>query len=101
MFTDSGFQKYLVQHEFENNEERNKATNVAFWTNLVLSLLFWLFISIFSNPLADAVGNPGMGKVLIIACMSLPLTSFSSIQMAYIEEILILKRYFMCAWLVL
>lgn len=30
MFTDSGFQKYLVQHEFENNEERNKATNVAF-----------------------------------------------------------------------
>ena len=82
MFTDSGFQKYLVQHEFENNEERNKATNVAFWTNLVLSLLFWLFISIFSNPLADAVGNPGMGKVLIIACMSLPLTSFSSIQMA-------------------
>lgn len=82
MFTDSGFQKYLVQHEFEDNEERNNATNVAFWTNLTLSLIFWLFISIFSNPLAAAVGNPGMGKVLIIACMSLPLTSFSSIQMA-------------------
>lgn len=82
MFTDSGFQKYLVQHEFKDEVDREQSTTVAFWTNLILSLLFWLSISIFSKELAELVGNPGMGNVLIVACISLPLTSFSSIQMA-------------------
>ena len=37
MFTDSGFQKYLVQHEFESDEERYQNANVAFWTNFFIS----------------------------------------------------------------
>lgn len=82
MFTDSGFQKYLIQHEFINDDNREHSTTVAFWTNMILSLLFWFVISIFSDQIAVLVGNPGLGKVIIVACMSLPLTSFSSIQMA-------------------
>ena len=38
MLTDSGFQKYLVQHEFRNESEKIKYTNVAFWTNLFISI---------------------------------------------------------------
>uniref|UniRef100_UPI00398928BC oligosaccharide flippase family protein n=1 Tax=Methyloglobulus sp. TaxID=2518622 RepID=UPI00398928BC len=34
MFTDAGFQKYLVQHEFKDDDEKYRNTNVAFWTNL-------------------------------------------------------------------
>lgn len=30
MFTDSGFQKYLVQHEFTNAQDREESTTVAF-----------------------------------------------------------------------
>lgn len=82
MFTDSGFQKYLVQHDFKNDVEREQATTVAFWTNMGLSILFWIVIFIFSEPIATLVGNPGLGNVISIACISLPLTSFSSIQMA-------------------
>lgn len=82
MFTDSGFQKYLVQHEFANDQDQEDSTTVAFWTNLGLSLLFWVIIAIFSEQLAVIVGNPGLGNVIVVACMSLPLTSFSSIQMA-------------------
>lgn len=82
MFTDSGFQKYLIQHEFRDADDRERSTTVAFWTNLALSLLFWLGISIFSEQLAVLVGNPGLGIVFIVSCASLPLTSFSSIQMA-------------------
>lgn len=82
MFSDSGFQKYLVQHEFKDKEELFCNANVAFWTNVAVSLLLWLVISVFRDPLAAMVGNPGLGIVLMVACASLPMTSFSSIQLA-------------------
>lgn len=82
IFTDAGFQKYLVQHEFTDARDRDESTNVAFWSNLIMSLLIWGVIAIFSAPLAALVGNPGLGHVLIIACVSIPLAAFSSIQMA-------------------
>lgn len=82
MFSDSGFQKYLVQHEFKDKEELLRNANVAFWTNMAVSLLLWLAISVFRDPLAAMVGNPGLGGALMVACASLPMTSFSSIQLA-------------------
>lgn len=82
MFTDAGFQKYLVQHEFKDDDEKYRFTNVAFWTNLGISFLLWGIIAIFCEPIARLVGSPGLGNVFTIACIQLPLTSFSSIQMA-------------------
>lgn len=82
MFTDAGFQKYLVQHEFKSKHQKFQNANVAFWTNLLMSLLLWIIISVFSEEIAIMVGNPGLGMVITIACFQLPLTSFSSIQMA-------------------
>lgn len=82
MFTDAGFQKYLVQHEFRNEEEKHKNSNVAFWTNLGISFFLWGLIALLCEPIAVLVGNPGLGIVIAIACVQLPLTSFSSIQMA-------------------
>lgn len=82
IFTDAGFQKYLIQHKFKDDIDREQSTNVAFWSNLIMSLLIWLIIGVFAEPLATIVGNPGLGHVLIIACVSIPLAAFSSIQMA-------------------
>ena len=82
IFTDAGFQKYLIQHEFKDDLDRDESTNVAFWSNLVMSLIIWGIIAIFSSPLAALVGNPGLGRVLIISCISIPLAAFSSIQIA-------------------
>ena len=82
MFTDAGFQKYLVQHSFKNEEEKHNYANVAFWTNFGISVLIWIFIIIFRNEIALLVGNPGLGHVIAIASFQLLLTSFSSIQMA-------------------
>ena len=86
IFTDAGFQKYLVQHEFKDAQDRDESTNVAFWSNLAMSLLIWGIIIIFANPLAALVGNPGLGHVLIVACVSIPLAAFSSIQMALFKR---------------
>lgn len=82
IFTDAGFQKYIIQHEFSDDKDRDESTNVAFWSNLIMSLIIWGVIAVFANPLATLVGNPGLGYVLVIACASIPLAAFSSIQMA-------------------
>ena len=94
IFTDAGFQKYLIQQPFKDAEDRDKDTNVAFWTNLVMSCVLWGIIAIFAEPLATLVGNPGLGIVLIVACASIPLAAFSSIQMALFKKDLDFKTLF-------
>lgn len=82
MIADAGFQKYIIQNEFRSDEDRKRSTDVAFWTNLVISMFLWLVISIFSEKIATMVGNKGLGNVISIACVQLPITAFSSIQIA-------------------
>ena len=94
IFTDAGFQKYLIQQPFKDADDRDKDTNVAFWTNLIMSCLIWGIIAIFAEQLATLVGNPGLGKVLIVACASIPLAAFSSIQMALFKKDLDFKTLF-------
>lgn len=94
IFTDAGFQKYLVQHEFADEIDRDESTNVAFWSNFLMSLLIWGGIAVFCEPLATLVGNPGMGNVVVIACVAIPLASFSSIQMALYKRDLDFKTLF-------
>lgn len=94
LFTDAGFQKYLVQHEFKDAEDREQSTTVAFWSNLVMSLFFWGIIALFNATLAALVGSPGLGHVLVVACASIPLAAFSSIQMALYKRDLDFKTLF-------
>lgn len=94
IFTDAGFQKYLVQHEFKDAQDREESTTVAFWSNLVMSFILWGIIAFFADPLAALVGNPGLGYVLIVACVSIPLAAFSSIQMALYKRDLDFKTLF-------
>ena len=82
MLTDSGFQKFIVQREFKDKEEKHRNANVAFWSNFILSIIILLIIIIFNEQVARMVGNPGLGYVLIVASLQIPLTSFSSIQRA-------------------
>src|SRR5699024_8738933 len=82
MLTDSGFQKFIVQREFKDKIEKYKNANVAFWSNFMLSVAILLAIIVFNEQIARMVGNPGLGLVLIVASLQIPLTSFSSIQIA-------------------
>ena len=82
MFSDAGFQKYLVQHRFADVDDLHRHANVAFWTNLGVSVVLWILVAVFNDPIASFVGSPSLGFPLAIACLSLPMTAFSSIQMA-------------------
>lgn len=94
VFTDAGFQKYLVQHDFADDDSLYKSVNVAFWSNLSLSILFWIVICIFSSQIAELVGNPGYGSVIAISCICIPLEAFSCIQMALYTRNLDFKTLF-------
>ncbi len=82
IFTDAGFQKYIVQHENKGEEDLSQITNVAFWSNLVLSILLWLLIFVCRDALSSLVGCPSKGAVLSVAALAIPFSGFSSIQMA-------------------
>lgn len=94
IFTDAGFQKYLVQHEFTDAEDCQQSATVAFWCNFILSLVIWGGIIIFSEPIAKSVGNPGLGNVIAISCICIPLLAFSSIQMALYKRNLDFRTLF-------
>lgn len=95
IFTDAGFQKYLVQRDFEDGSHKNQSTNVAFWTNITISLLLWALIILFREQIAIIVGNPGLGVVIAVACIQLPINSFSSIQMALFRRDFDFKALFL------
>ena len=99
LFTDAGFQKYLIQNEFVDEIEQKQCTNVAFWSNLILSITLFIIIVAFRNRLAVLVGNPGLGSALMIASISLPLTSFASIQMAIFKRDFDFKTLFIARWI--
>ena len=95
IFSDAGFQWYLIQHEFSDEIERDQCTNVAFWSNFSLSFFIWGIIGLFNKQLAELVGSKGLGHVLIIACSGIPLNGFCSIQMALFKRDFDFKTLFL------
>ena len=82
MLADAGFQKFLVQYEFESEEAKQKSVSVAFISNIVLAIVLWIAIIVCRDELASLVGNEGLGIPLAVMGAMLPLSAFSSIQMA-------------------
>lgn len=94
LFTDAGFQKYLIQHEFKDEVDREQNTNVAFWSNLIMSIAFWVVIIFFRKPIALLVGIPDLSNAIAVACIMIPIAAFSSIQMALYQRDLDFKTLF-------
>ena len=82
LFTDSGFAKYIVQADFKDTKEFSEYTNIAFWTNLVLSIFLWIMIFVFRYPIALLVGSSGKEMVIVLASLQIIVTAFSSVQTA-------------------
>lgn len=88
IFTEAGFQLYIVQHEFKNKEELRSYSSTAYTVSLLIGLLMFGAIAIFRNSIADYVGSPEYGFEIMIASLSIPLTSVISIlQCSYRREL--------------
>lgn len=94
VFTDAGFQKYIIQHEFDDEDELNKSTNVAFWTNFILSGIIFIGIFFFRDGIAKLVGSPGLGDSISLASLLIIVAAFSSIQMARYKRAFDFKTLF-------
>lgn len=57
VFVESGFQKFLIQHNFSNIKEEYEYMSVAFWANLIFSFIIWGVLVIFNQTIARLVGN--------------------------------------------
>lgn len=94
IFTDAGFQKYIIQHEFSDEEALDNSTNVAFWTNLAVSVLICIVIFLFRHHIAVLVGSPELGDSISIASVLIIVAAFSSIQTARYRRALDFKTLF-------
>ncbi len=94
VFVESGFQKYLIQRNFDSKEEEDNYMSVAFWANLIFSLVVWLLVSILNAPIAELVGNPGKGHLIIIAGVTIPLYGMIGIQTCKLKKDLNFKKLF-------
>ena len=86
VLTESGFGQYLIQHDFNNDDEFKHCVDVAFWSNFLLSITIWFVIAFFRSDISSLVGNDGKDIPLVIACLSIPVTSFSAIPIAILQK---------------
>lgn len=100
LFADAGFNKYIVQHEADDNELK-KIINIAFWTNFVLTMAIWGVICVFAKPIANLVGCPGKELAVMVASANLPLHGFYSIQSARLKREMDFKTVFFLRIIVL
>ena len=94
VFVESGFQKFLIQHEFKSDKEEQEYTSVAFWTNLVFSLLIWGIIVLFQKQIAKIAGNDGLGHVIAISGVMIPMYGIIGIQNCIIKKKLQFRKLF-------
>lgn len=94
VFVESGFQKFLIQHDFASTQEEEQFTSTAFWSNLVFSVFIWLVIIVFQNPIAKLAGNEGLGYVIAISGVMIPMFGIIGIQNCIIKKRLDFKKLF-------
>ncbi|MBQ9717949.1 MAG: oligosaccharide flippase family protein, partial [Clostridia bacterium] len=82
LFTDAGFQKYLIQHEFPDSRSLEDSTDAAFWSNLTVSAVLTFVIFLFRHPIARLIGNPGLGNAVGVSSLLILIAAFSGIPTA-------------------
>lgn len=86
MFADAGFQKYFVQHDFCDENEKKSAFTTALVTCCISAVIIWLVICLFSDRLALFLGAPEIKTGLCMAGSGILLNSFSGMQSAIFKR---------------
>lgn len=94
VFVESGFRKYLIQHDFDDESREKEAFNVAFWTTLVVSICVWLIIVAFCKPLSTFLGNREIWPAVAVSGIILPFFAMTGIFNASIHKQLAFKKVF-------
>lgn len=82
VFTEAGFQLYIVQHNFEDKDELNRYASTALWSSVFIGLAMVLGIFALRDQIAVWVGSPGYGSAVSVASLSIPIVAAISILAA-------------------
>lgn len=80
MISDAGFQKFLIQYQFKDDNELLDYASVAFWTNFILSIIIYILIFLFSTELSNMVGLTNHSNTIRIYSLIILLIPLSSIN---------------------
>lgn len=94
IFTDAGFQKYIIQHEFEDDKTLRNYADVAFSANAIMSTVIFIIIFILRHPFANLIGCSGAYNGLAVSSLTVLCTAFSSIAIAGFRRDLNFKPLF-------
>lgn len=86
IFADAGFQKYFIQHEFYDEDEKRKCFNAALWTSCIISGFIWLIIALFSYQIAELLGTSEVSEGIKVAGLGLVLNSYNGMQSALFKR---------------
>lgn len=79
IFTEAGFQLYIVQHDYDDEQDMYAHVNTAFWASLGIAGVMLIFICLFRNQIANLIGSTGHANAIVIASISIPLVAMNSI----------------------
>lgn len=86
MFADAGFQKYFIQHNFDDDSEKKVAYVTALITCCISAVFIWIGICFFSEELSNMLGSSDISNGLCVAGVGILLNSFSGMQSAVFKR---------------
>ena len=92
--TENGFSKFVIQHDFESEEEYKKYFSISMYTSIMLSLIMCAIVFVLRAPLSSAVGNAGYEMVLAVSCVQIPFAAINALYSANLRRQFSFKRLF-------
>ena len=94
IFTDAGFQKYIIQHEFDSDTDFQDSVQVAFWSNIILAATITASIFVLKDRIAYVVGNDRLGWPITIASLTIVFNAISSVHIGVFRREFEFKKLF-------
>ena len=83
---ETGFSKFIIQQEFENDDQYKKYLSVGAISSIAVSIILFLLIFIFRFQISSFVGNSGYENILIVSCAQIPFTAINSILISNLKR---------------
>ena len=84
--SESGFARYIQQHQFQSEEEKKKACRTSLTSSLVFGLLLFGAIAIWRIPVANLIGSSGYEMYLVLAAGSIPFHAVIAVETSILKR---------------
>ncbi len=101
MFADAGFQKYFIQHEFYDVQEKKRCFITALVTSGAIAVIIWLIICIMADKIAFMMGIAGEAWGVRLASIGVIVNSYNGMQSAIFKRNFQFKLLFKLRMIVL